>query len=660
MTQLEIMPTLRINSEAGPHLGLNAYARRVAQKSCRPDTARYGSLHRGEGFAERTQVLARAQERRLLAIMVADAVNYSSLMGFDEEGTHRKYKSDLDGVIRPLVEFHRGRVVKKTGDGVLAIFPSAVEAVDCAGQMQGIPGFAASRSKPELTYRIGINIGDVIVEDDDVYGNDVNVAVRLESLAPPGGLAISGVAYWNVKGRTEAGFEELGFLRLKNISEPIQVYQTRGPNRPGLPLAERPEQPGVRPLSGQRTWSEGRAHQPEVVVLPFDNLSSEPQQDFLCDGLVNDLTTDLSRFSNIFVISASTAFSYKRQHPTHERIRRELSVEYMVEGSVQRAANQLRINVQLIETTTGRHLWADRFLSSVENVFELQDTVCRKIVMALVNKVSDSEMARATRKETHNVSAYEAFLRGVQETNIFFEGAPSRDTLQSARDWFERAIKLDPNYGRPHGWLGYVLVLDWKHGWADEGVLVKAEELARTSVVLDPSDHDTHWALASIHSNTGNFERALIEYERAIEINGNDANLHAEMAELLSATGKHREAIGQIRFAMRANPHFPEWYRWSLGCCYYFIGEYGEAVAELERIAEPSDEALLVLAASHARLSLGQAQDPHMERARYCVAALKNRRPDWSLVKQEQVTRLKRDEDMKSLIEGIRLAGLVE
>lgn len=602
-------------------------------------------------------MLARAQERRLLAIFVADAVNYSSLMGVDEEGTHRKYKADLDGVIQPLIESHHGKLVKKTGDGVLAVFPSAVEAVDCASRMQGLGPEQELNRRPELTYRIGINIGDVIVEDDDVYGNDVNVAVRLESLAPPGGFAISGVAYWNVKGRTGVGFDEVGFLRLKNISEPIQVYQTRSTDKPvnTLGIMHSGSRPGA--AGAPRTWSEGRMHQPEVVVLPFDNLSSEPQQDFLCDGLVNDLTTDLSRFADIFVISASTAFSYKGQRPSHDRIRRELAVEYMVEGSVQRAGNQLRINVQLIETATGRHLWANRFRSAVEDVFDLQDSVCRKIVMALVNKVSDSEMARASRKETSSVSAYEALLRGVHECNLFFAGAQTRETLDAARDWFERAIKLDSNYGRPHGWLGYVLMLGWKHGWSDESVLARSEELARAAVVLDPSDHDTHWALASIHSNTGNFDRALVEYERAIEINGNDANLHAEMAELLSATGKHREAIGQIKFAMRANPHFPEWYRWSLGCCFYFIGEYEEAVAELERIVSPSDEALLVLAASHARLSREQG-DRHMTMARQQVAKLKERRPDWSLLKQEQVTRLQRDEDMASLIEGIRLAGL--
>jgi len=598
---------------------------------------------------------ARVQERRLAAILVADVVSYSKLMMADEQGTHNKYKSDLKNVIEPLIRGHNGRLVKKTGDGVLAIFPSVVEAVSCAGEMQGCIQAEETAPAPELTYRVGINVGDIIVEDDDVYGSDVNIAVRLEALSPPGGLALSGPAYWNVKGRTPVRFEELGFLRLKNIPEPIEVYQSI---KPGAGASGK--KPSSSSLTGvstdapQRTWAEGRTHQPEIMVLPFDNLSSDAQQAYFCDGLTADLTTDLSRFSNLFVLSANTAFSYKGQHPSHERLRRELAVEYLVEGSVERLDNQLRINVQLIETSAGHHLWAERVSVGIDDLFEVRDNVCRRIVMTLVTKLSDAELSRATRKETDNINAYDAFLKGLHHINAFLGSSETRQTLDLAQSWFERATKLDQSYGRPLGWLAYALILNWKHGWIDESVLPEAEELAKRAVGLDPGDHDTHWALASVYSNVGKFDQALLEYERALEINGNDANLHAEMADLMSFAGKHHEAIGQIRFAMRINPNFPEWYRWALGWCFYFIGQYEEAIAEIRRIVAPTDEALLILAACHARLANGN----HSDAAHHVMAMFKARRPNWTLELQEKVTRLRRPEDLSNLLDGLRLAGL--
>jgi TolB-like protein/class 3 adenylate cyclase len=455
---------------------------------------------------------ARAQERRLAAVFAADVVSYGMLMGADEIGTHARFSSDVDNVMTPLFERYHGHIVKKTGDGVLAIFPSVVEAVDCAGRLQGChsESVEGTTRRPDLVYRIGINLGDILVEDGDIYGNDVNVAVRLESISPPGGVAISGAAYWNIKGRASVQFEEVGFLRLKNIAEPIQVYQAIGPGSvqqsngkaQGLAAGRAAPRPAKKEHpSKQRVWSENRRHQPEIVVLPFDNLSSDPAQEYFCDGLTNDLTTDLSRFSSLFVIAANTAFSYKGQHPTHERVRSELGVEYMVEGSVQRVSGQLRINVQLIETNAGHHLWAERYSVANDDLFVVQDDVCRKIVMALISKLSDAEFARATVKEIGSINAYDAFLRGLHEMSAFLSTSETRQTLLRAREWFERAIQLDPAYGRPYGWLAYNSVLHWQHGWSTKNPLPKAEELARKAVMLDPNDHDTHWALASCYSN---------------------------------------------------------------------------------------------------------------------------------------------------------------
>ena len=603
-------------------------------------------------------MLTRDRGRQLAAILVANAVNYSMLMDADEEGTHQKLKIDLEQVIEPLIGRHRGQVVKRTGDGMLAIFSSVVEAVDCAAKIQTLLPSEDPAPRPLLNYRIGINLGDIIVEEGDVYGNDVNIAARLEALAPPGGITLSGPAYWYVKNRTSVRFEELGFLRLKNIAEPIQVYRAVKPGTDGSKGEGAGGRTGSAHSMRARIWSEGRAHHPEIVILPFDNLSSDPEQDYFCEGLTNDLTTDLSRFSNLFVLAANTAFAYKGQHPSHERIRRELAAEYMVQGSVQRLGGQVRINAELIETHAGRTLWASRFSSPMEDLFSLQDTVCSKIVVALHSKVSDAELWKASRSETDNVNAYDAMLKGLHQAGEFLSTSETRQTLDSAQLWFRRAIELDPSYGRPHGWLAYVYVLQWKHGWSDSGLLPVAEEMARKAVALDPSDHDTHWALASVSSNLGKFDQALVEYERALEINGNDADLHAEMADLLSYTGKHREAIGQIKFAMRINPHFPEWYRWTLGWCYYHIGEYAEAVAELGKLVSFSDDALLILAASHARLASGGESDIHLSLARGFIARFKERRPAWTLSDQRKVTYFLNPEDRSHWIEGLRLAGL--
>jgi TolB-like protein/class 3 adenylate cyclase/Tfp pilus assembly protein PilF len=592
--------------------------------------------------------------RRLAAILVADAVNYSLLMDADEEGTHRKLKVDLERVIEPLIGTHRGEVVKRTGDGMLAIFSSVVEAVDCAARIQGLVPRNGAEASPLLTYRIGINLGDIIVEEGDVFGNDVNIAARLEALSPPGGITLSGPAYWYVKSRTPLKFEELGFLRLKNIAEPIQVYRSV---KDGAATADGG---GLMRAGPPRTWSEGRTHHPEIVILPFGNLSSDPEQDYLCEGLTTDLTTDLARFSNLFVIAANTAFSYKGQHPSHERIRRELAAEYMVQGSVQRLGPQVRINAELIETRNGRTLWAERFNVPLQELFEVQDTVCRKIVVALHSKVSDAELLKVSRSaETENVNAYDALLKGLHKAGEFLGASETRQTLEEAKRWFRRAVEIDPSYGRPHGWLAYLQVLEWKHGWSPAASLPAAEELARKAVALDPGDHDTHWALASVYSNLGKFDQALAEYERALEINGNDANLNAEMADLLSYMGKHREAIGQIKFAMRINPRFPEWYRWTLGWCYYHIAEYGEAVAELGRLISLSDDALLILAASHARLAAAEGQGgAHAALARSFMNRFKERRPGWTLADQETVTYYLDPQDRAHWLEGLRLSGL--
>lgn len=620
-------------------------------------------------------------QRTLAAILFADAVGYSTLMGIDEVGTHERFKADIQNVVQPKIGLHQGRIVKKTGDGFLAIFSSVTAAVRCADEMRSELHRAGNDTvaKPHLTYRIGINMGDIIVEDDDVYGDAVNIAARIEGLAAPGGIALSGAAYWSVRHKSDLRFEKLGFLNLKNIAEPIEVYHVAGlvteprgtspvPVSTGLAKSSPDNAVSVDDREAQpKIWSEGHNHHPSIIILPFENLNQDSTQDYFCDGLTSDLTGDLSKFANLCVISSNSAFSYRNQRPSPERLRQELGVEYMLEGSVQRLGDKVRVNTQLIETASKRHLWTNRVHGDIKELFDMQDDVVQRTVASLASKLGTIERERATRIETGPGNAYDMFLRGLHFINGFLGNDEAKDTLECAERYFKQAIELDQTYARAWGWQAYTLVQKWLSGWEDEGVLQTAEKMARTAVKLGPDDHDTHWALASVLSNSGKFDKARVEYQKALEINSNDADLHAEMSELLCYMGKHHEAIGQVRYAMHLNPHFPDWYRSILGWVFYFAREYDEGIAEIGKMVSPSDEEFLILAVNHARRAEAlegegnhKAAEKDQRQARKNIDRFLRKRPDWTIEKQRGLTRFLDGEDLTHWLDGLRLAGLSE
>ncbi|MEM7223706.1 MAG: adenylate/guanylate cyclase domain-containing protein [Pseudomonadota bacterium] len=618
------------------------------------------------------------RERRLAAIMVADAVGYSTLMSRDEERTHDQFKYDLESVIKPTIRDFQGEVVKTTGDGILALFPTVIQAVRCADQVQRNLCRPHDGESPgdHLTYRVGVNLGDILIERGDVYGNDVNVAVRLEALAEPCGIILSGAAFWSIKDQTELQFEEMGFLSLKNIPEPIEVYRlvrdrdvASDANALAPPPDREPALPPAGPEAGapkfKQVWAESGKSLPSLIVLPFDNLSQDPEQEYFCDGLTNDITTDLSKFANLFVISANTALSLKGAHPTPETVRQRFGVDYMVEGSVQRFGNHIRINAQLIEAESGHHVWADRLQRQFDDLFTLQEQVVRAIIAPLAARLGIAERERAAHKQTDDASAYEAFLKGQYFMNHFYGMDETRSTLASARAWLNRAIELDPDYARAWGWLAYTYIQAWRHGWESEANVEQACEMARKAVSLKPMDHDTHWALGSVLSHAGHTEQALAEYQKALEINRNDADLFAEMGEMLVHAGEHHRAINQLKFAMQINPHFPDWYCSILGWAYYLLRDYEEAIAEIGNIVSLSDDEYLILAASHARLAEAEAVEGRDEeaarlqaKARRHIEGFLKRRPDWTVAKHGRITILKRDGDLSHYLEGLRLAGL--
>ncbi len=587
------------------------------------------------------------------------------MMADDEMGTHERMKTIFDEIVPPTLEHFHGRLVKTMGDGVMFDFQQAVDAVECAAGFQTeVAKFPTTLTEDgELEFRIGINVGDIIVEPNDIYGTPVNVAARLEGIAEPGGVAVSGSTYWSVKDKTEIEFEEVGFLNLKNIPYPIEVYRVVIHNRARTKPSS--QQQGDVVATSMKVWSEEHDHLPSIVVLPFENLSQDSQQEYFCDGLTQDLTTDLSRFSNLAVISSNSAFSYKGTRVTVDQLRDEVGAEYVVTGAVQRAGDEVRINVQLHESKSARQVWGERFQGKVESLFALQDEMVRKIVASLASRLTIAERERVAQKETDNFNSYEAFLKGLHFMSSFLGAEETEDALEQCRFWLERAIELDESYARPWGWLAYYHVQSWLHGWSGDDALKTAEEMAGKAVALDPADHDTHWALGSVLYNSGQVDQARASYEKALELNVNDADLHAEMADMLSYTGEHLEAISRIKFAMHLNPHFPEWYRWNLGWCFYFMRDYDGAIAELGKLLNPSNEAVLIMAASHAQLAeqhKAEGRDvdakASAQKAKAHVDKLLARRPDWTVAQQRNVTRVRDADDLKHFLDGLELAGL--
>jgi adenylate cyclase len=531
--------------------------------------------------------------RRLAALLVADAVGYSGRMHEDETATHHLVMADLATLLAPSVREHGGRVVKTTGDGLLAEFSSVVDCVQCAVQIQEAVASRRSAGPEEgrLLYRIGINLGDIIVEPDDIYGDGVNVAMRLQGLAEPGGILLSGDAYRHVKGKLSAGFEDLGEQTVKGITDPVRAYRVL---LSGLVSAGK-WATAVAPRSLGSSM-------PSIIVLPFDNLSGDVSQGYFSDGITNDIITDLSKYSELFVIASHTAFAYKGKHVKVQDIGRDLGVRYLVEGSVQRAGDRVRINAQLIESSSGRHLWAERYDRPMQDVFRLQDEIVQTIVGTLVGQVSRSERQRALRSPTDSptdsLEAYDIYLRARAAWHDW-----TKESNERARQLFAKAIELDPTFAHAYGYLSYALIQAMLVGWEQTpDLLQQACELAQKAVALGPSDSDNYWSMAVAYLYSREFEKGMAAFDRAVELNPNNPNLLVDMAEALVYIGRADEAVVQIERAMRLNPIHPDFYLWTFGIALYHAGRYAEALASLAKISDPANAVRRHLAATYVRL----------------------------------------------------------
>jgi adenylate cyclase len=576
-------------------------------------------------------------ERKLAAILAADVVGYSRLMGHDEEGTLRRLKAHLGELVEPHIAAHRGRIVKRTGDGLLADFASAVEAVRCAVAIQA--GMAdrnrAAEDGSRIEFRIGINLGDVIIEGDDIYGDGVNIAARLESLADPGGIFVSRAVRDSVRDKLGIMLEDLGEKPVKNIARPVRVF------RIGRANGGEPASPPAVP------------DRPSIAVLPFANMSGDAEQEYFSDGISEDLITDLSKVSALFVIARNSSFTYKGRSVKVQEVGRELGVRFVLEGSIRKAGNRVRITAQLVDAQSGGHLWADRFDRELTDIFATQDEVVQKIVEALAVKLSKVERQDLRRDETRSLEAYESWLRARQ-----LLGRGTRETIAQARALHRRAIELDPNFCSPHVGLAFAAVSDYVNAWIADAAsaLDEGERWARRAIELDERQPGGHVALGNVLVWRRRYDEALAQLHRAVELDTNYAQGHALLGMALMYSGHAAEALDALATSIRLDPHYPNIVLHLMAQAHFSLGHDETAASHLlERIARNpnTDASRMLLAAAFGHLG-------RTDEARAAWSGLREVNPDFSLAQRARVLPYKDPADFQRIVDGLAKAGLPE
>jgi TolB-like protein len=561
--------------------------------------------------------------RRLAAILVADVAGYSRLMHADEEATHSRVTALLTATVMPVIAEHGGRVVKNTGDGLLAEFPSAVEAVRAAMAFQeSVYQLSIGEALDQrILFRVGINIGDVIVGSHDIFGDGVNIAARLEGIAEPGGICLSSSAHDQVYGKIGVGFADLGEQSLKNISRPVRAYAVI-PDQPGLPIP-----------AGTATLQPASAPHLSIVVLPFVNIGDDPGQDYFVDGVTESLTTDLSRIHGSFVIARNTAFSYKGHSPDVREIGRDLNVRYVLEGSVQRGGERLRVNVQLIDAETGNHLWAERFDKLAADFLDIQDEIVSRLANTLDSELVEAEAQRASRSP--HPDAMDLYFQG----RACWNKGMTPQYLAQARDFFDRALALDPrNVDAMVGKATLIAAVAGSFASDDRAAqLAAAEAILNRALSMDPQYAGAHLALGAVQMFTNRAIQGIRECEHALKLDRNLADAYGCIGMAKYFVGRAEETEGHIQEALRLSPFDVHAYRWMLfvGIAKAQLGADAEAAGWLRRSIEANRnfplahfhlaEALALLGQledARAAAQAGLALDPGFNLRRYRVNSL--------------------------------------
>jgi len=583
--------------------------------------------------------------RKLAAILAADVVGYSRLMESDEEGTLAALKRHRETVFEPAVAAYQGRIVKLIGDGALVEFSSVIDAVNCALSVQRSGDMLRDESlhQPKIVLRIGINLGDVIMEGDDIYGDGVNIAARLEPLAVPGGVCISSIVNESVGNRIDVRFRDGGQLNVKNIDRPIRIWHWN------------PSTPNPAITNGQR--SSGVKHQPRatIAILPFNNMSGDAEQDYFSDGISEDIITDLSKIAGLIVIARNSSFAYKNRSVDVRTIGRELGVQSVLEGSIRRAGNRVRITAQLIDATSGGHLWADRYDRDLTDIFEVQDDVTRRIVEALKVTLSPGEKERLAEIKTSNVAAYDYVLRG---RDFMLGKEKNRETFEQAITCFKKALEYDPNYSRAYACLGFAHIFDYQNRWTEEadGSLPLAKRYAREALEKDPNEPLARCVSAMVASLERNLDKARSEIDLALKLNPGLALAHNLRGSNRIYSGQPLEAIPEIEQAMRLDPALSPEFLHFLGMAYLLAGKYETAAALLKQriVLVPQTDfsrALLASALGH----LGESDE-----ARQVWGEIREINPNYSFAEHVGRQPFRRTEDVERIADGLRKARLLK
>ena len=575
-------------------------------------------------------------ERRLTAILAADIAGYSRLVEADEEGTLSQWKALWGTVIEPKIKEHRGRIVRVIGDGILAEFASVIDAVRCAVEVQRSVAERNANAPQDkrIEFRVGINFGELIIEDGDFWGDGVNIVARLEALAHPGGICVSGRVQEDTQGKLEIAFEFMGEQNLKNIVRPVRVYRVRfdggTKSTPALPLPSKPS----------------------ISVLPFQNMSGDPSEDYFADGVVEEITTALSRIRWLFVIARNSSFTYKGRMVDVKQVGRELGVRYALEGSVRKEANRVRVTAQLIDAVTGHHVWAERYDRELAGIFALQDEITERVVAAVEPQLYAAEGIRAKRKQPESLDAWECVMRALSCVN-----SRSQNDYAMARELLERAIELDPAYAQAHALFAYVMGLEVLYGWKSEEIaLARALEAAQKAVVLDSDDAWAHLALGFVYGMTRRAGEAVVEHEKALALNPNFAIAYTYQGSALAYLGRGEEALLKIDASERLSPRglFQGVNSVCRAVAHFSAGQYLDAISCARKSILDSPG----IVTGYRMLVVNCALIGEIDEARAALAILKRLQPDVSLRWIAESVLFTRERERQDIIEGFRLAGL--
>jgi adenylate cyclase len=582
--------------------------------------------------------------RKLAAILAADVVGYSRLMASDEAGTLAALKRHRQLVFEPAVAAHQGRIVKLIGDGTIVEFTSVVDAVNCALSVQ-----RSNDSSPDedlhqrkIVLRIGINLGDVIIEGDDIYGDGVNIAARLEPVAEPGGICISSIVNESIGNRIDVRFQDGGEINVKNIDRPIRIWRWH------------PSEAHTTVINGQRSNTAAPQPKTAIAVLPFTNMSGDPEQEYFSDGISEDIITDLSKIAGLTVIARNSSFTYKGRSVDVRTIGHELGVQSVLEGSIRRSGNRVRITAQLIDATSGGHLWGDRYDRDLTDIFEVQDDVTRRIVDALKVTLSPAEKERLAEAKTSNLAAYDYLLRGRE---LMLGKEKNRQTFEQSIACFKKALEHDPDYSQAYACLGFARIFDYQNRWSGDPdrSLLLVKQYARQAIEKDPNEPLARCVSAMAASFEKDLDRARSEIDAALSLNPNFALAHNLRGSNRIYSGWPLEAIPEIEHGMRLDPALSSQFLHFLGMAYLLAGKYEIAAAVLKQriVLVPRTDFSRVLLAS----ALGHLGE--LEEARRVWRELKEINPKYAFVDHVGRLPFRRKEDVERIADGLRKTRLL-